>query len=128
MPHRSWMTTIHRRQAKTWPNRVVGLGNQIGAARKGPRRRCMNRAGDPPPVLLGFLTGNRSGERRHVRNANNYEFFIHGRYRGLYKKGPPPLICGPPRAHPRGRRSLERLCPTLFVSASHRLTSVHMRA
>jgi hypothetical protein len=47
MPHRRWMTTIHRRQAKTWPNRVVGLGNQIGAARNGPRRRCMNRGGDP---------------------------------------------------------------------------------
>jgi len=30
------MTTIHRRQAKTWPNPVPGPGNQIGAARKNP--------------------------------------------------------------------------------------------
>jgi hypothetical protein len=25
-----WMTTIHRRQAKTWLNPVFGPGNQIG--------------------------------------------------------------------------------------------------
>src|SRR2546430_14528235 len=49
-PHRRLMTTIHRRQAKTWHNPGFGPGQQ----RKGPvyffaagRRLCMNLGGDP---------------------------------------------------------------------------------
>ena len=34
--HRRWMTTIHRRQAKTWPNPVFGSGQPDWGSTQGP--------------------------------------------------------------------------------------------